>query len=140
MNEHTVPGPDDIRDALADSRIDDLRIVVKDFLCAATIGVTDTERAQRQKLGISLELVLTPSPPLRDDITEVLNYGTVVRTLRRLCQESEYRLLETLAEALAGAFFVHQQVVATRIRLVKHDRYPDLDGVGIEIARRRNVG
>ena len=25
MNEHTVPGPDDIRDALADSRIEDLR-------------------------------------------------------------------------------------------------------------------
>ena len=140
MSDHPVPGPEEIGDALSGTRAEDLRIIVERFICAATIGVTDAERAERQRLGISIELTLTPKPPQHDDISETLNYGSVVRTLRRVCQDSEYRLLETLAEALAGAFFVHQQVIATRVRIVKYERYSDLEGIGIEIARRRTGG
>ena len=140
MSETATPGPDQIRDALAGTRPKEQRIVVRGFVCQATIGVTDAERARRQKLGIDIDLVLTPAPPAHDDISETLNYGTVVRTLRQLCQNSEYRLLETLAEALSGAFFRHDEVVATRVRIEKHDRYPDLEGIGIEIERRRTTG
>ena len=63
-----------------------------------------------------------------------------MRILRHLCRSSEYHLLETLAEAIAGAFFVYEEVIATRIQILKPDRYPDLKGIGIEIERRRDIG
>lgn len=140
MSDPPVPDPGQIKDTLTDSRVEGFRIIVDQFHCEATIGVTEAERAQRQRLEVSAELILRPSPPHNDDIVDTVNYGAVVRTLRHLCRNSEYRLLETLAEAIAGAFLLYEEVTATRIRILKPDRYPDLKGIGIEIERRRDIG
>jgi FolB domain-containing protein len=140
MTDGPAPTTRAIRDALTETQVEGLRIVIEKLICEATIGVTQVERAQRQRLELGVELILRPAPPQHDDIAETVNYGTVVRTLRHLCHDSEYQLLETLAEALAGAFFVHDQVVATRVRIVKPDRYSDMEAIGIEIERRRANG
>ena len=123
---------------LADSAVVAQRIVVRDFVCSATIGVTEEERSRPQRLGIFLELALVANPPVSDDIGEVLNYGSVVALLRSICFETGFQLLETLAETLAAAFFDFPQVTATKLRIEKLERYPDIAGVGIEIERRRD--
>ena len=123
---------------LADSAVVAQRIVVRDFVCSATIGVTEEERSRPQRLGIFLELALVVNPPVSDDIGEVLNYGRVVALLRSICFETSFQLLETLAETLAAAFFDFPQVTATKLRIEKLERYPDIAGVGIEIDRRRD--
>ncbi len=140
MSDPPVPGPREMREPLTGSRVERFRIIVDQFHCEATIGVTEAERAQPQRLEVSAELILRSTPPQNDDIAETVNYGAVVRILRHLCRSSEYHLLETLAEAIAGAFFVYEEVIATRIQILKPDRYPDLKGIGIEIERRRDIG
>ena len=84
-------------------------------------------------------IILRSTPPQNDDIAETVNYGAVVRILRHLCRSSEYHLLETLAEAIAGAFFVYEEVIATRIQILKPDRYPDLKGIGIELGKKGEI-
>lgn len=123
---------------LADSAVVAQRIVVRDFVCTATIGVTEEERTRPQRLGICMELALIAKPPMSDDIGEVLSYGRVVALLRSICFETRFQLLETLAEALADSFFGFPQVTATKLRIEKLERYPDIAGVGIEIERRRD--
>ena len=123
---------------LTDSAVVAQRIVVRDFVCSATIGVTEEERSRPQRLGIFLELALVANPPVSDDIGEVLNYGRVVALLRSICFETSFQLLETLAETLAAAFFGFAQVTATKLRIEKRERYPDIAGVRIEIERRRD--
>ena len=123
---------------LADSEVVAQRIVVRDFVCSATIGVTEEERSRPQRLGICTELALAAKPPVADDIDEVLSYGRVVALLRRTCFETSFKLLETLAEELAEACFAFPQVIATSLRIEKLERYPDVAGVGIEINRRRD--
>jgi FolB domain-containing protein len=113
------------------------RIVVQDFVCSAFIGVTEEERAHPQRLAICVELELVARPPVADDIDEVLSYGRVVSLLRKISARPDFRLLETLAESLAAAFFSFPQVSATKLRIEKLERYADVAAVGIEIERHR---
>ena len=122
---------------LAATRASAQRIVVVDFRCEALIGVTDEERAVPQSLAIAVELDLVPDPPKHDEESEILSYGHVVRILRRVCSQSRYKLLETLADALADEIFAFEAVLASRIRVLKLDRYEDVAGIGIEIERNR---
>ena len=115
------------------------RIVVQDFVCSAFIGVTEDERAQPQRLAVCVELELVARPPVSDDIDEVLSYGRVVGLLRKISARPDFRLLETLAETLAAAFFAFPQVTATKIRIDKLERYADVAAVGIEIERHRRL-
>ena len=140
MTDPRIPSPAETRDRLAATETTAQRIHIRNFVCAATIGVTPQERARPQRLGITLELHLVPTPPTNDEVDEVLNYGLIVRLLRYYCLASEYKLLETLCEALAAAFFSFERVLATRIRIDKIERYAEADGAGVEIERRRVGG
>ena len=137
MTVPTLPDRPTINKGLAQTLAIAQRIHVRGFCCAATIGVSDEERAAPQRLSIDIELELSPDPPSHDDIGEVLNYGKVVRILRHYCIASEYRLLETLADAIASAVFSFDRVERSRIRVVKLDRYPDVESIGIEIERKK---
>ncbi|HMB75241.1 MAG TPA: dihydroneopterin aldolase [Kiloniellaceae bacterium] len=125
--------------ALDATEVSAQRIVVQDFVCSAFIGVTEEERAQPQRLAICAELDLVARPPVSDDIDEVLSYGRVVGLLRKISARPDFRLLETLAETLAAAFFSFPQVTATKLRIEKLERYADVAAVGIEIERHRRL-
>lgn len=137
MTEQNTPDPSVIQTALSVTSVQAQRIVLNEFVCLATIGATEQERASPQRITIDLVLEVDASPPKSDSVSEVLSYGLVVRELRRLCQDSCYALLETLADSLAAGFFAFSQVRATQIRVQKLDRYAEIKAIGIEICRRR---
>ncbi len=113
------------------------RIVVRDLNLSVRVGVTPAEREQRQRLRIAVELEVEAAPPRADSIAEVVDYGQVVGLIRQVCRDSEVRLLETLAQDIAEACFFDARVRASRIRIEKLDRYPDVGGIGIELEHRR---
>ena len=113
------------------------RIFVRDLQMSCRIGVTKAERRNRQRLAINLELEVLPRRVLHDRITEVVDYTNLIEDMRRICLESEVRLLESLAERLAAACFLHKRIVCVRVRVEKLDLVPEAAGVGIEIERRR---
>ena len=137
MTEDPSPDPSAIQSVLSDTTVEAQRIVLNEFVCCATIGVTEEERARPQRIVIDLTLEMDARPPERDSVSEVLSYGLVVRELRCLCADSRYALLETLADSLAAAFFAFAQVRATQIRVQKLDRYDEIKAIGIEICRTR---
>ena len=112
------------------------RIIVRDLSLSCRIGVTEDERARRQRIRLNLEVEVVPRPPTEDRIAEVVHYGHLVSRVRQACLKAEAQLLETLAEDVAAACFFDERIVATRVRIEKLDRYADVGGVGIEIERR----
>ncbi len=115
------------------------RIIVRDLSLSCRIGVTEDERARRQRIRLNLEVEVVPRPPTEDRIAEVVHYGHLVSRVRQACLKAEAQLLETLAEDVAAACFFDERIVATRVRIEKLDRYADVGGVGIEIERRSSV-
>ena len=132
-----MPDPSAILSALSDTTVQAQRIVLNEFVCLATIGATEEERAKPQRITIDLILEVDANPPKTDSVSEVLSYGLVVRELRRRCEGSRHALLETLADSLAAGFFAFSQVRATQIRVQKLDRYAEIKAIGIEICRKR---
>ena len=101
------------------------RILLSDLTLPCRIGVTEEERAQRQRLRFNIQLEIRPEPPREDKITEVVDYGPLVARIRNVCAEAEFRLLESLAGRIAQACFFDARVVSARVRVEKPDRYPD---------------
>ncbi|MDJ0942730.1 MAG: dihydroneopterin aldolase [Kiloniellales bacterium] len=112
------------------------RIFIRDLQLPCRIGLTKAERRNRQRLAINLDMEIEPRRVKKDRITEVVDYTEIVAEVRRLSLESEFRLLESLAERLAQACFVHPRILAVRVRIEKLDLVSEAAGVGIEIERR----
>lgn len=115
------------------------RIFVRDLQMSCRIGVTKAERRNRQRLAINLDLEVQPRVVVHDRITEVVDYTNLIEDMRRICLESEVRLLESLAERLVTACFLHKRVSCVRVRVEKLDLVPEAAGVGVEIERRRKT-
>ena len=113
------------------------RIFIRDLQMSCRIGLTKAERRNRQRLAINLDMEVMPSRVRRDRITEVVDYTDIIGDVRRICLESEVRLLESLAERLAEVCLVDARIVSVRVRVEKLDLVPEAAGVGIEIERRR---
>jgi dihydroneopterin aldolase len=112
-------------------------IIVRDLSLSCRIGVTEDERARRQRIRLNLVLEVEPDPPEHDRIAEVVHYGHVVELVRRTCLRAEVQLLETLAEQIAKACFFDDRIRTVKVRIEKLDRYADVGGIGIELERRR---
>ncbi len=108
------------------------RILLFDLTLPCRIGVTEEERAQRQRLRFNIQLEIRAEPPREDKITEVVDYGPLVTRIRKVCAEAEFRLLESLAGRIAAACFFDDRIASARVRIEKLDRYPDVGGVGCE--------
>src|SRR3546814_13328538 len=81
------------------------RIRIGDLTMSCRIGVSEEERARRQRLRINIELTVDYPPPARDTITEVVDYGRLAKAVRNHVLGTTFRLLETLAEELSDVCF-----------------------------------
>ncbi len=112
-------------------------IVARDLTLSCSLGVSDSERAKPQRIRINLEVAVDPKRPSNDRVGEVVDYGRLVRDVRRICLESKVRLLETLAAAIAETCFQDDRVLSARVRIEKLDRYSDVGGIGVELHYER---
>ena len=113
------------------------RIFIRDLQLPCRIGLTKSERRNRQRLAINLDLEVEPRRVRKDRIGEVVDYTDIIAEVRSIALESEFRLLESLAEQLAQACFFHPRIVRVRVSVEKLDLVSEAAGVGIEIDRRR---
>ena len=121
-----------------------LKVVVRGLIAEARIGVPEEERAAPQRLRLDLELEVTPpaelGPGFSDELAEVYDYGRLRDRLHALCRDNEARLLETLAERIAGDCLEDPKVLRVRVRIEKPDIFEEAEGIGIELERQRPSG
>ncbi len=130
-------GSPDSGDPAAELSVATQRIRLADLTLFCRIGVTEAERAQRQRLRIAVDLQVEPELPRHDRITEVVDYGSLVAKIRDVCATVEFRLVESLAARIAAACFFDPRVLLIQVCVQKLDRYPDVGGIGCEITFRR---
>ena len=111
------------------------RIVLDSLAVDADIGFHDFEVGSPQRLLVSAEVWLEDSTvPADDDPDAAWNYDLLRLEIERIAGERRYNLQETLAHAIFDRLAALHGVAHLRIRTSKPDVYPDVRGVGIEIA------
>lgn len=90
------------------------KIIISELEAFYCIGVTEAERAQPQRLLLSVELTHDlKAAAARDNLADTIDYAAVAERLLHFGDDAHWELIETLAEDLAAMIldeFVPKQV------------------------------
>jgi dihydroneopterin aldolase len=102
-------------------------------------GAREEEQILGQRFQVDVELTLDLGPAgAADDLALTVDYSEVVKRVTAIGGSRRFRLLETLAEAIAKDLLERHKVEEVRVRVLKcAPPIPDSVGpVGVEIVRR----
>jgi FolB domain-containing protein len=116
------------------------QILIKDLLVRGVIGISETERAQKQDLLINIVLFTDIGRTAqRDDLDEGANYRTVTKRVIALVEAAERHTVEALAEDVARTCLEEPGVQTVRVRVEKPGAVRFARSVGVEIERSRGT-
>ena len=102
----------------------------------ALIGIYDWERRIRQPLVFDIEMAFDNRIPAASDaIGDTLNYKAVSKRVVQYVSESDFGLVETLAERVAAIILEEFGVQRVRLKLSKPGAVRGARAVGVVIER-----
>ncbi|WP_207063621.1 dihydroneopterin aldolase [Motiliproteus sp. SC1-56] len=111
-------------------------VYVKGLEVETVIGIYDWERRIRQRVVLDLEMGTDiRAAAASEDIEQTLNYKTVSKRLAAFIGESEFQLVETMAESIAELVLREFPVPWLRLRLGKPGAVTGAEDVGVIIER-----
>jgi dihydroneopterin aldolase len=112
------------------------KVYIRDLRIDTVIGIYDWEREVRQTVSIDLEMATDIRRAARSDsIEDTLNYKAVAKRLIQYVGDSDFQLVETLAERCAALVLDEFDVPWLRLRLSKPGAVRGSRDVGIIIER-----
>ena len=119
------------------------KIIIKDasFLC--NIGVTSKERSKKQKIFIDVKLYLTKKSEnlvfLSDNIKDAVNYSEVYDLIKKTVEENEYKLIETMTNAIANKILKNFNINKVTVIVKKPNALANrnVKYVAVEVARKK---
>ncbi len=114
------------------------KVFIEALQIEALIGIYDWERRIRQPLVFDLEMGFDNRvPAASDDIAHTLDYKAVSKRLVEYVSQSDFGLVETLAERCAGIVMDEFGIDWLRLKLSKPGAVRGARAVGVIIERTR---
>lgn len=111
-------------------------IYLRDLRIETIIGIYDWERRMKQTIIIDLEMGTDIRKAAdSDNIDDTLNYKAVAKRLLSYVGDSEFELVETLAEKIAEIIMTEFNVPWLRLSLNKKGAVRNVRDVGVIIER-----
>jgi len=115
------------------------KIVLTDLRVDAVIGIWDWEKRNSQSISIDLEMQTdTKKISQSDSIEDALDYKAVSKRAKQFIQDSQFNLIETLAENLAQIILEEFNVQWLRLSISKPYAIRDSKNIGVCIERTKN--
>jgi FolB domain-containing protein len=116
------------------------RIFISDLSVRCIIGVGKEERRERQDVLINVSLFADLEEAGRSDLFEnAIDYRSIKKKIVRMVEDSDFHLVEALAEAIAGICLEQPAVIEALVRVEKPGALRFARSVGAEISRRRKA-
>ncbi|AFT69251.1 Dihydroneopterin aldolase family protein [Alloalcanivorax dieselolei B5] len=111
-------------------------VYINDLKVDTVIGIFDWERRIRQTVSLDLEMAADiRKGAATDHIDDALDYKSISKRLIAFIEESEFQLVETLAEQVAALVLEEFNVPWLRLRLSKPGALRGARDVGVIIER-----
>jgi FolB domain-containing protein len=115
------------------------RILIRDLLVRAVIGLNDWERETSQDVLINLTIWTDAQRAGRsDDVADALNYRTLAKAVIGYTEASRHFLVEALATGIARLLLVEHGAERVLVRVDKPGALRFARSVGVEIERVRS--
>lgn len=111
-------------------------IFLSELRVETVIGIWDWERKIRQTVIIDLEMAADiRKAAASDQVEDTLNYKLVAKRVQQFVGDSEFQLVETLAESIAGIINEEFGVSWVRVKVNKPGAIRGARDVGVMIER-----
>ena len=115
------------------------KILINELILDLKLGYYNFEKEEPQKVKFSLEIDYEDKKPTSDrDIKSIVNYGQVVKLIRKLTKSKHYNFLETLAEDTFDVLFKDKRIGKIMLKIEKLEILKDCSSVGIQITKKRS--
>lgn len=117
-------------------------IYINDLRIETIIGIYGWERKTRQTVVLDIEMGTDiRKASASDDVEDTLNYKTVAERLFEFVGDSEFELIETLAEQISDILLNEFNVPWLRLKLNKQGALKGVRDVGVIIERgQKEIG
>ena len=116
-------------------------IFLHDLKVETVIGIWDWERKIRQTVVIDLDMAADiRSAAKTDSVDDTLNYKSVTKRVQQFTSDSDFQLVETLAERVAEIVTGEFSVPWVRVRVSKPGAIRGAQDVGVIIERGERPG
>ncbi len=113
------------------------RVFVRDLVVPCSIGIYPREKGLRRRVRVNAELAIDEPIARSDEISDAVNYETIVAGVKAIAEAGHINLVETLADRVAAMCLADRRVAWVRVVVEKLDVYPESESVGIALERRR---
>ena len=115
------------------------KILIKELILDLKLGYYDFEKEKSQKVKFNLEVDYEDKKPTSDDdIKSIVNYGKLVKLIKKLTKNKHYNFLETLAEDVFDVLFKDKRIGKIMLKIEKIEILKDCTSVGIQITKKRS--
>ena len=115
------------------------KILINELIIDLKLGYYDFEKEKPQKVKFSLEIDYEDKKPTSDkDIKSIVNYGQVVKIIKKLTKNKHYNFLETLAEDVFDILFKDKRIGKIMLKIEKLEIIKECSSVGIQITKKRS--
>ena len=116
-------------------------IFLHELKVETVIGIWDWERKIKQTVVIDLDMAVDiRKASASDEVDDTLNYKLVAKRVQKFTAESEFQLVETLAERIAGIVRDEFDVPWVRVKVNKPGAIRGAKDVGVLIERGERPG
>jgi FolB domain-containing protein len=116
------------------------RILISDLLVRCIVGVNVDERREKQDVVINLAISTDLGKAGKSDrLEDAVDYRDLKKRVMALAENSQFYLVEALAEAVAALCLEHPAVAQVQVRVEKPLALRFARSVGVEITRDRRV-
>jgi len=111
-------------------------VYIRDLRIETIIGIYDWEREVKQTVSLNLEMAHDIRKAAEtDDIQYALNYKSIAKRLIDFVEQSEFMLVESMAEEVARIVLKEFSVPWLRLRVSKPGALRSSEDVGVLIER-----
>ena len=115
------------------------KILIKELILDLKLGYYDFEKENSQKVKFNLEVDYEDKKPTNDeDIKSIVNYGRIVKLIKKLTKNKHYNFLETLAEDVFDVLFKDKRIGKIMLQIEKIEILKDCTSVGIQVTKKRS--
>ena len=115
------------------------KILIKELILDLKLGYYEFEKENSQKVKFNLEVDYEDKKPTSDDdIKSIVNYGKLVKLIKKLTKNKHYNFLETLAEDVFDVLFKDGRIGKIMLQIEKLEILKDCTSVGIQVTKNRS--
>ena len=116
------------------------RIVIRELAARCILGVRDEERREKQDVLVTIVLHVDARRAARSDaFADAVDYRAIKKRVLALVEASSFKLLEALAESVAGACLDFSGVERVDVSVDKPGALRFAKSVAVEVTRSKEA-